>query len=197
MTRGDGRALEKRSVSKDDYPARPADPATGGFAGLMRAGFQHADKLAAIQAQTYPRAVELAAARLSAEPNVQAECHTILRALTASEIATLYDAAQGKRNLNQTLVDELTAKSLLQPTDDVQGLRIHPPGWPRISQQSHPPSRCRPAAAHAARSSDTSVLFARADKLRPFTALVLANRYSLLATRYLQAPSERAPAPPT
>ena len=119
--------LEKRSVSKDDYPLGLLIRATGGFAGLMRAGFQHADKLAAIQAQSYPRAVELAAARLSAEPNVQAECRTILRALAANEIATLYDAAQDKRDLNQTLVDELTAKSLLQPTDDGQGLRVHPP----------------------------------------------------------------------
>ena len=119
--------LEKRSVSKDDYPLGLLIRATGGFAGLIRAGFQHADKLAAIQAPNYSRAVELAAARLSAEPNVQAECRTILRALTGMEINTLYAAAQARRDLNQTIVEELVAKSLLVPTDDGQAMRVQPP----------------------------------------------------------------------
>ncbi len=119
--------LEKRSVSKDDYPLGLLIRATGGFAGLLRAGFQHADKLAAIQAQTYSRAVELAAARLSAEPNVQAECRTLLRALAAGEVATLYGVAQNATDLDQTLVVELVAKSLLQPGGEGQTLRIQPP----------------------------------------------------------------------
>jgi len=119
--------LEKRSVSKDDYPLGLLIRATGGFAGLLRAGFQHADTLAAIQAPAYSRAVELAAARLSAEPNVQAECRTLLRALTAGEIATLYSAAQDQGDLNTGLVEELVAKSLLAPSGEGQSLRVLPP----------------------------------------------------------------------
>ena len=119
--------LEKRSVSKDDYPLGLLIRATGGFAGLMRAGFHHADKLTAIPPQNYSRAVELAAARLSAEPNIQQECRTILRALTGTEIATLYAASQDKRDLTQTMVEELAAKSLLGPTDDGQAMRVQPP----------------------------------------------------------------------
>ncbi len=142
--------LEKRSVSKDDYPLGLLIRATGGFAGLMRAGFQHADKLAAIQARTYPHAIELAAARLSAEPNVQAECRTLLRALTAAEIAALYAVAQNKPTPDERVVQELIAKSLLQPTGQGDALRVYPqvlaayvrshPTPPEPRPPAHPPT---------------------------------------------------------
>jgi hypothetical protein len=119
--------LEERTVSKDDYPLGLLIRATGGFAGLLRAGFQHVEKLAQIQAQEYGQAVGLAASRLSAEPNVQAECKTLLRGLNNDEITAIYGVTEEKADLNTTIIRELINKSLLVQDAGGTGLRVTPP----------------------------------------------------------------------
>jgi len=49
--------LEKRTVSKSDQGLGLLIRATGGFAGLVRAGFHHADKLQQIPTQDYHKAI--------------------------------------------------------------------------------------------------------------------------------------------
>ncbi len=119
--------LEQRTISKDDYALGLVIRATGGFAGLLRAGFVHADKLQPIQAQDYGQAITLAANRLSAEPNVQAECETLLRGLNNAEISQLYTIASGQGNVDKGVAKELLHKSLLMQDASGQGVGLWPP----------------------------------------------------------------------
>ncbi|HML23288.1 MAG TPA: hypothetical protein PKD09_16660 [Aggregatilinea sp.] len=119
--------LEERTVSKDDYALGLLIRATGGFAGLLRAGFMHAEKLGQLQAPDYAQAVQLAARRLVAEPNVQAEAETLLRGLNAEEIKAMYAVAEGKQDQNGSLLRELLNKSMLTQNPSGQGVRISPP----------------------------------------------------------------------
>ncbi len=119
--------LEERTVSKDDYALGLLIRATGGFAGLLRAGFLHAEKLGQIQAGEYAQAVQLAARRLVAEANVQAEAETLLRGLNNEEIATLYAVAQERQDVSPSVVRELLNKSLLVQNPSGQGVRVSPP----------------------------------------------------------------------
>ncbi len=119
--------LEERAVSKDDHGLGLLIRATGGFAGLLRAGFQHAEQLAQIQASDYHQAIGLAASRLSAEPNVQAECRTLLRGLRDEEIQTLYGVALEKTDLNAAILNELILKSLLAQASSGTVVRVSPP----------------------------------------------------------------------
>ncbi|NDJ75144.1 MAG: hypothetical protein GYB65_02705 [Chloroflexi bacterium] len=117
--------LEQRSVSKDDYALGLLIRETGGFAGLLRAGFKHTERLAEIAARDYRQAITQGATLLSAEPNIQAECATLLRGLNREEIATLYAVVNTRRDLNPVLVRELVNKSLL--AQDNAGIRVIPP----------------------------------------------------------------------
>ncbi|MBN1680254.1 MAG: ATP-binding protein [Anaerolineae bacterium] len=137
--------LEKRTVSKDDYSLGLLIRATGGFAGLLRAGFQHAEKLAPIQAPDYTQAVGLAASRLSAEPNVQAECETLLRGLNKEEIAALYAVAGGTFEYSPTIARELVNKSLLAQDTQGTGVHIAPPVLAAFIRNNP-----KPPEAHAA-----------------------------------------------
>lgn len=119
--------LEERTVSKDDHALGLLIRATGGFAGLLRAGFLHAEKLGQIQADEYAQAVQLAARRLVAEANVQAEAETLLRGLNNDEIASLYAIAQERQDVSPTIVRELLNKSLLAQNPSGQGVRVAPP----------------------------------------------------------------------
>jgi len=136
--------LENRSVSKDDHALGLLIRATGGFAGLLRAGFKHAEGLQPIPAQPYAQAVTLAATRLAAEANVQAECQTLLRGLSQEEIAALFAVALGTDGAAPDVVRELVHKSLLAQTG--QGVRVHPPVL-GIYVRNHPnPPTPRPSA---------------------------------------------------
>lgn len=120
--------LEDRTVAKDDYAMGLIMRATGGFAGLLRAGFQHADKVAQIKHEDYGIAVSQATTRLLAEANVQAECETLLRGLNTLEIATMYNTVLGSyENIDPPSARELIYKSLM--AQDVRGgaLRVTPP----------------------------------------------------------------------
>jgi hypothetical protein len=138
--------LEERSVSKDDYPLGLLIRATGGFAGLLRAGFKHAEKLGQIQAPDYQHAVGLASSHLVAEENVQAECKTLVRGLNGDEIKTLYGVAAERTDLDPATIRELINKSLLaQP---VQGGVIHvsPPVLAAYIRNHPTPPAPRPPA---------------------------------------------------
>jgi hypothetical protein len=87
----------------------------------------HVDKIGQIQAADYSQAVGLAASRLTAETNVQAEAETLIRGLNDDEIKTLYGVAVNKPDLNPATVRELINKSLLAPDSRGPGIRIAPP----------------------------------------------------------------------
>lgn len=138
--------LEDRAVSKDDYGLGLLIRATAGFAGLLRAGFQHAETIAQIQAQDYHQAIGLAASRLVAEPNVQAECRTLLRGLRDEEIQALYAVAQEKTDLDATLIDELIRKSLLAQASRGTVVRVSPPVLAAYIRNHPTPPSARPPA---------------------------------------------------
>ncbi len=138
--------LEERTVSKQDYGLGLLIRATGGFAGLLRAGFQHVDKIQQLQSQDYNQAVQLAATRLSAEPNIQAECETLLRGLNGEEIATIYQVAAQKSELNVVLVRELMHKSLLAQDPHGTGVRIMPHVLAAYIRNHPTPPPARPPA---------------------------------------------------
>ncbi len=119
--------LEDKSVARDDYAVGLLIRATGGFAGLLRAGFQHVEALQGIRGEAYQKTVTLAATRLVAETNVQAECRTLLRGLNAEEIKTLFGVAAGAGEPSSIIAQELTDKSLLAPATHATGLRVNPP----------------------------------------------------------------------
>ncbi len=105
--------LEKRMVRRDDHALGLIIRATGGFAGLLRAAFQHTETLATVPADDF-----LTTARvLYRKGNVRAECETLLRALTDREIGALYQVASGATDVDDALVDELMHKSLLRLLD--------------------------------------------------------------------------------
>jgi hypothetical protein len=138
--------LENRSVSQDDYALGLLIRATGGFAGLLRAGFKHAAALGQIQEQDYHQGIALAAGRLAAEENVQAECQTLIRGLNHEEIQTLYGIAAERADLNAAAIRELIHKSLLaQPT---QGgvIRVWPPVLAAYIRSHPTPPDPRPPA---------------------------------------------------
>jgi len=105
--------LEERSVSKGDYALGLLIRATGGFAGFLRAGFKHTDKLAGIQAGDSYQSIGLAATRLVAEDNVQEECKMLIRGLNNDEVRTLYGIAAEQTDLDPATIRELINKSLL------------------------------------------------------------------------------------
>ena len=138
--------LEQRAVSKDDYALGLMIRAAGGFAGLLRAGFAHAEKLGQIQGQDYRQAIALASNRLTAEDNVQAECQTLLRALSNSEIALLYAVSEGRTDLEPSLLRELMHKALLRQRSDAQGIMINPPVLAAYIRKHPTPPDARPPA---------------------------------------------------
>lgn len=144
--------LEDRTVSKDDYGLGLVIRATGGFAGLLRAGFKHAEKLARVQAPDYAQAVQLAAARLLAEENVRAECETLLRGLNDDELRVLHGVATNRPDLNSAVVQELVHKSLLRletPPASGSGRSIIPPLLAAYLPDRPQPAEARPSAPPA------------------------------------------------
>lgn len=91
--------LEGRTVPRSDHGLALLIRAAGGFAGLLRAGFKHVDKLQQIPVDDYNAAINLASHRLVAEDNVKEECKTLLRGLNAQEINTLYGIAAQRTDL--------------------------------------------------------------------------------------------------
>ncbi|MBN1563388.1 MAG: hypothetical protein JXA10_06095, partial [Anaerolineae bacterium] len=118
---------EARTVSKDDHGLGLLIRASGGFAGLLRGGFKHADKLSQIQHQDYGQAIGLAAKQLVAEKNIQEECKTLLRGLRSDEINTIFGIASQRTNLDQRTIDELLNKSLLSQATAGGVIRVSPP----------------------------------------------------------------------
>ncbi len=118
---------ESRTVSKDDHGLGLLIRASGGFAGLLRAGFKHAEHLAQIQHQDYGQAIGLAARRLVAEKNIQEECKTLLRGLHTDEINTIFGVASQRTNLDQKTITELINKSLLSQAAQGGVVRVSPP----------------------------------------------------------------------
>jgi hypothetical protein len=138
-------ALEGRTVQRNDRAVGLLMRAAGGFAGLLRAGFKHVDKLQAIPIEDYNNAVNLAATRLAAEENVREECKTLLRGLSEEEIAMLFGIAAQRTDLDDDTLSELIHKSLLQ---QVAGgvVRVNPPVM-AAHIRSHPnPPPPRPPA---------------------------------------------------
>jgi hypothetical protein len=136
--------LEDRAVSKEDRGLGLLIRASGGFAGLLRAGFKHADKLSQVQGQDYPAAVGLAASRLVAETNVQAECKTLLRGLNEDEIKALYGVSEQRTDLNQDTVRELLNKSLLTQATAGGVIRVSPPVLAAYIRNHPPPPPAHP-----------------------------------------------------
>lgn len=119
--------FEERAVSKEEHGLGLLIRASGGFAGLLRAGFKHADELVAIHHQDYAQAVSLAASKLSEKENMQEECKTLLRGLNALEITTLYGVVAQRTDLDRTVIAELVKKSLLTQTSPGGVVRVFPP----------------------------------------------------------------------
>lgn len=138
--------LEKRSVSKDNYPLGLLIRATGGFAGLLRAGFRHVDQLGKIQDSDYRRAVELAADQLVVQENVAAECQTLLRGLSDNEIKTLYNIANKCTDSDRGTVHELLNKSLLCQRTIISAIYVSPPVLAAYIRQYPTPPASRPSA---------------------------------------------------
>lgn len=138
--------LENRAVAKEDYGLGLLIRATGGFAGLLRAGFKHADALQQIRAQQLGEAIRLAAHRLSAETNVQAECETLLRGLRDEEIAGLYAAELQSGGVTRPVLRELVHKSLLAPDADGEGVHVTPPVLAAYIRNHPTPPSARPPA---------------------------------------------------
>ncbi len=118
--------LEKRDEERNDYAIGLLIRATGGFAGLLRAGFQHVKHLERIPEQD-PNRYGHAATRLIAEENVRIECETLLSGLREIEIDTLYDVAEEKTDLDGATLKELVKKSLLRENPSGGTLRVMPP----------------------------------------------------------------------
>lgn len=118
--------LERRQEGRDDYGVGLLIRASGGFAGLLRAGFQHVKYLEQIPQQD-PQRYGYAAKRLIAEENVQIECETLLRGLRQIEIDTLYGVVEEKTDLDGTTLKELVKKSLLRENPSGGAVRVTPP----------------------------------------------------------------------
>lgn len=138
--------LENRSVSQDDHALGLLIRATGGFAGLLRAGFQHAEKIGQIQNPDYQQVIGLAASRLVAEENVQAECKTLIRGLNRDEIQTLYGIAAERTDLNPDTIHELINKSLLSQSAQGGAVRVWPPVLAAYIRNHPTPPEPRPPA---------------------------------------------------
>ena len=138
--------LENRSVSQDDYALGLLIRATGGFAGLLRAGFKHAEALRQIQDADYHQVIGLAASHLAAEENVQAECQTLIRGLNHDEIQTLYGMAAERTDLNPAAIRELIHKSLLAQPAQGGVIRVWPPVLAAYVRNHPTPPDPRPPA---------------------------------------------------
>jgi hypothetical protein len=138
--------LENRSVSQDDYALGLLIRATGGFAGLLRAGFKHTQALGQIHEADYHQVVGLAASRLAAEENVQAECQTLIRGLNHDEIQTLYGIAAERTDLNPAAMRELIHKSLLAQPAQGGAMRVWPPVLAAYLRDHPTPPDPRPPA---------------------------------------------------
>jgi hypothetical protein len=138
--------LENRSVSQDDYALGLLIRATGGFAGLIRAGFKHAEALGQIHDADYHQVVGLAASRLAAEDNVQAECQTLIRGLNHDEIQTLYGIAAERTDANPAAMRELIHKSLLAQPAQGGAMRVWPPVLAAYLRDHPTPPEPRPPA---------------------------------------------------
>jgi len=141
--------LEEKSVSQDDYALGLLIRSTGGFAGLLRAGFKHVDKLAHLHGSDYHHAIDLAANRLSAETNVQAECETLLRGLNSVEIETLFGVMNRKTELDPHTIRELLNKSLLRQDSSPAGVCVVPPVLAAYIRNHPSPPKPRPPAPPA------------------------------------------------
>lgn len=135
--------LERRSDQRNDYAVGLLIRATGGFAGLLRAGFRHAEKLENISNQDKQR-VGHAATRLVAEMNVQAECETLLGNLNQREIDTLYAVVQRKTDLDALVLRELVAKSLLSENTPGGVVKVVPPVLAAYIRNHPTPPTARP-----------------------------------------------------
>jgi hypothetical protein len=136
-------ALEQRGVPRDDYVLGLLIRATGGFAGLMRAGFNHTDALREIPGDDKVQAIVLAARQLVAETNVQAECETLIRGLHPQEIEALYGVAQQKTDLDQAVLRELVNKALL--SEGSSGvIRVVPPVLAAYIRNHPSPPKAKP-----------------------------------------------------
>jgi hypothetical protein len=138
--------LENRSVSQDDYALGLLIRATGGFAGLIRASFKHAEALRQIQDPDYHQVIGLAASRLAAEDNVQAECQTLIRGLNHDEIQALYGIAAERTDLNPAAIRELIHKSLLAQPAQGGVIRVWPPVLAAYIRNHPTPPDPRPPA---------------------------------------------------
>ncbi|MBN2305195.1 MAG: hypothetical protein JXQ72_11990 [Anaerolineae bacterium] len=136
--------MEGKTSTMNDYAVGLLIRATGGFAGLLRAGFYHVEKLAPIQSGDYQHTVDLAAIRLAAEPNIQEECKTLLRSLNAEEIKTLYGAAVRRPDLPGDTMRELSQKSLLTHDTVSTGLQVAPPVLAAYIRNHPTPPSARP-----------------------------------------------------
>lgn len=136
--------LEDKSVTKNDYAVGLLIRATGGFAGLLRAGFQHVEKLTNIRSDDYQHTVDLAATRLAAEENVQAECKTLIRGLNAEEIRAVFGASVQQVDLSHDTVRELVNKSMLAHDTTGTGLRVLPPVLAAYIRNHPTPPPARP-----------------------------------------------------
>ena len=127
--------LEKRMVRRDDKALGLIIRTTGGFAGLLRAAFQHTGALADVPANDFATAARV----LYPNGNVRAECETLLRALTDREIAALYAVAAGQDDVDGATAEELARKSLLRTPDG--RLQV----WPLLLEEYIRRNPTRPA----------------------------------------------------
>lgn len=137
--------LEKRTVSRDDRALGLLMRAAGNFAGLLRAGFKHADVLKSIQAPDTVSAIGEAAALLAGQENVQAECRTMLRGLTPLEIAALYGTAAQNAAIDRAAAGELLHKSLLVQAGQGGVIRVAPPVLAAYVRANPTPPDSQPA----------------------------------------------------
>lgn len=105
--------------------------ATGGYAGLLRAGFRALETLVSLDADTVMRSSQQLAYQLAAHPGVREECRTIWTSLSEAERIMLREMASGKPNINlndahiKRVATLLTNKRLFQRRG--QEVVIEPP----------------------------------------------------------------------
>ncbi len=138
--------LEGRTVTRDNRAVGLLIRATGGFAGLLRAGFKHVDRLQQIPGDDYHAAIALTSNWLAQEDNVQEECKTLLRGLNGDEIATLYATASA--GPDQDTLRELMHKSLVVRSSD-ETFQVLPPVLAAYIRSHPTPPAPRPPARPA------------------------------------------------
>ncbi|MCB9451795.1 MAG: hypothetical protein H6672_10170 [Anaerolineaceae bacterium] len=104
---------------------------TGGYAGLLRAGFRALETLENLDANTIMRSSEHLAYQLAAHPGVREECRTIWTSLSEDERLMLREIARVRPNINlndahtKRVASLLTNKRLFQVRE--QEVVIEPP----------------------------------------------------------------------